>query len=87
MLHLKKVDGDKTQLVVRAETNLGNILLNILVSDKMNIMKRKNNLQFGCLPNPPIPGLPEGPVIMLVKVKDALMADQLEEKLLEAMKA
>ena len=29
-------------------------------------------------------GLPEGPVIMLVKVKDVLMADQLEEKLKEA---
>jgi len=84
MLHLKKVDGGKTQLLVRAETNLGNILLNILVNDQMNIDKRKNNIQFGCIPNPPIPGLPEGPVIMLVKVKDVLMADQLEEKLKEA---
>jgi hypothetical protein len=33
-----------------------------------------------------IPGIPDGPVIMLVKVKDALMADALEEKLNEAMK-
>ena len=56
MLHLKKVDGGKTQLLVRAETNLGNILLNIFVNDKMNILKRKNNLQFICLPNPAIPG-------------------------------
>ncbi len=55
MLHLKKAD-DKTQMLVRAETNLGNILLNILVNDKMNLMKRKNNLQFVCVPNPPIPG-------------------------------
>merc|ERR1711981_1369675 len=52
MLHLKKVDGGKTQLLVRAETNLGNILLNILVNDQMNIDKRKNNIQFGCIPNP-----------------------------------
>ena len=57
MLHLKKVDGGKTQLLVRAETNLGNILLNILVNDQMNIDKRKNNIQFGCIPNPPIPGI------------------------------
>jgi len=87
MLHLKKVEGGdtKTQLVVRAETNLGNILLNILVSDKMNVTKRKNNVQFVCVPNPPIKGM-EGPVIMLVKVKDSLMADQLEEKLEEATK-
>jgi len=87
MLHLKKVEGDtKTQMVVRAETNLGNILLNILVGGKMNVIKRKNNLQFVCVPNPPIKGV-EGPVIMLAKVKDSLMADQLEAKLEEAMKA
>ncbi len=104
MLHLKKAD-DKTQMLVRAETNLGNILLNILVNDKMNLMKRKNNLQFVCVPNPPIPGKyfwnsklakfsrnfmfsgQEGPVSMLIKVKDALMADQLEEKLKEAIQA
>lgn len=88
MLHLKKVDGgNKTQMIVRAETNLGNILLNILVGDSLNIMKRKNNLQFGCIPNPPIPGMPEGPAIMLLKVKDSVMADELEEKLNEAIKA
>merc|ERR1711953_1596475 len=86
MLHLKKVDK-KTQMIVRAETNLGNILLNILVGDSLNITKRKNNLQFGCLPNPPIPGMPEGPAIMLLKVKDSLMADELEQKLNEAIKA
>ena len=86
MLHLKKVENDKTQMVVRAETNLGNILLNILVNDKMNVIKRKNNIQFVCVPNPPIKGMEDGPVIMLVKVKDALMADQLEEKLKEATK-
>merc|ERR1712200_197205 len=87
MLHLKKVENNtKTQMVVRAETNLGNILLNILVGGKMNVIKRKNNLQFVCVPNPPIKGV-EGPVIMLAKVKDSLMADQLDEKLQEAMKA
>ena len=58
MLHLKKVEGDtKVQMVVRAETNLGNILLNILVNDKMNVIKRKNNVQFSCVANPPIKGM------------------------------
>ena len=74
-------------MVVRAETNLGNILLNIIVNDKLNVIKRKNNIQFGCIPNPPIKGLNDGPVIMLVKVKDSLLADQLEKKLNEAIKA
>ena len=55
MLHLKKADG-KTQLIVRADTNLGNVLLNILVTNKLNMIKRKNNIQFVCVPNPPIPG-------------------------------
>ena len=44
MLYLKKVDGSedkdgtKTQLLVRAETNLGNILLNVLLNNQMNLV-------------------------------------------------
>ena len=34
MLHLKKIKEDKTQLVVRADTSLGNILLNIMLPPK-----------------------------------------------------
>ena len=86
MLHLKKIDGGKTQLVVRAETNLGNILLNILVNDKMNPTKRTNNVQFVCIPNPVIKGV-EGPTSMLVKVKTADLADELLKKLEEVIKS
>ena len=63
----------------------GNILLNILVSDKMKVTVKKNNVQFMCVPNPPIKGM-EGPVMMLAKVKDSLMAEQLEAKLEEVTK-
>ena len=36
MLHLKPVDGSKkTQLLVRAETSLGNILLNIMLNKQV----------------------------------------------------
>ena len=47
MLHLKPVSGDdgKTQMVVRAETNLGSILLSIILSDKMQFAQRGNNVQ------------------------------------------
>lgn len=38
-------DDSKTQMVVRAETNLGNILLNIILSDKMQFVQRGNNVQ------------------------------------------
>lgn len=34
-LHLKPAGNEKTQLLVRADTNLGNILLNVLIPPKM----------------------------------------------------
>ena len=86
MLHLKKVDGDagstKTQLLVRAETNLGNILLNILINKQMNMTKRNNCIQFVCVPYPEIKGIEAGsPVTMLVKVKNADIASILEDEI------
>ena len=51
----------------------------------MSLLKRTNNIQFVCVPNPPIPGLAEGPVTMLVKVKNAEMADELEAKMKERL--
>ena len=88
MLYLKKVDGSedkdgtKTQLLVRAETNLGNILLNVLLNNQMNLLKRNNCVQFECIPNPEIPGVATGsPVTMLVKVKNADLASILEDEM------
>jgi len=38
MLHLKPVEGsNKTQLLVRAETSLGNILLNIMLNKQVSL--------------------------------------------------
>ena len=55
MLYLKSVDGNKTQLLVRADTNLGNVLLNILLSSQMPTTRvGKNNVMIVCVPNPPI---------------------------------
>lgn len=87
MLHLKPVEGGKkTQMVVRAETNLGNILLNILLNDKMSFAQRGNNVQFICVPNPPIKELSEGPAPMLIKVKNADLALELVKKVEERTK-
>ncbi|MEM7296650.1 MAG: hypothetical protein AAF391_00110, partial [Bacteroidota bacterium] len=77
-------DGKKTQLVVRAETNLGNILLNIMVSDKLMFKQTKNNVQFFCMPNPAIKDT-DGPVMMLVKVKNEAMGNDLMKKIDEAI--
>jgi hypothetical protein len=49
----------------------------------MSLLKRGNNIQFVCIPNPPIPGIEEGPVTMLVRVKNSEMADELEKNLKE----
>ena len=53
-LHLKSVSG-KTQLIVRADTSLGNVLLNIVINSAIPIAKQgKNNVMISCVPNPPI---------------------------------
>ena len=81
MLHLKRIE-DKVQMVVRAETNLGNILLNIIINKSMNFTRRANNVQFSCVPNPAIKDVEPGrPVIMLAKVKNADIATILEEEI------
>ncbi|KAH9502716.1 Nuclear pore complex protein Nup50 [Bulinus truncatus] len=79
-LHLKPVEEEKTQLLVRADTNLGNILLNILLSSSMPVNKQgKNNIVLVCIPNPPIDmkGDNTTPVPMLVRVKSEEDADAL----------
>ncbi|XP_011419086.3 nuclear pore complex protein Nup50 isoform X3 [Magallana gigas] len=82
-LHLKKPDG-KAQLVVRADTNLGNILLNISLSPSIPLKRQgTNNVYMMCVPNPKISPKDEEnkPVAMLVRVKNAEAADELLEKM------
>lgn len=82
-LHLKEID-DKAQLLVRADTNLGNILLNIMLSSSIPLKRQgKNNVSLICVPNPPINPKddPATPVPMLIRVKTAEDADQLLEKM------
>lgn len=51
-LYMKRVKDDKVQLIVRADTNLGNILLNIIVSEAIPATRNKNNLILVCIPTP-----------------------------------
>jgi nuclear pore complex protein Nup50 len=85
-LHLKPCD-DKTQLLVRADTNLGNILLNIMLTSAMPAKRLgKNNVIIVCVPNPPVnPNADEDkkPVQMMIRVKTAEMADELLAKINE----
>ncbi|MBN3281003.1 NUP50 protein, partial [Polyodon spathula] len=87
-LHLKQVAEQKTQLLVRADTNLGNILLNILVQSSMPCTRMgKNNVMVVCVPNPPVDEKsPTTPVPMLIQVKTAQDADELH-KIIKEKKA
>ncbi|KAM6314522.1 nuclear pore complex protein Nup50 isoform 1-T3 [Podargus strigoides] len=84
-LHLKPAGNEKTQLLVRADTNLGNILLNVLITPKMPCTRTgKNNVLIVCVPNPPIDEKnPAVPVTMLIRVKTSEDADELHKILLE----
>ncbi|CAL4097918.1 unnamed protein product [Meganyctiphanes norvegica] len=79
-LFLKKAE-EKTQLIIRANTNLGNILLNIIVGPSIGAMMRvgKNNVMIVCIPNPPIDPKSDNktPVKMLLRVKTSEDADAL----------
>ncbi|KFW77407.1 Nuclear pore complex protein Nup50 [Manacus vitellinus] len=88
-LHLKPAGNEKTQLLVRADTNLGNILLNVLIPPKMPCTRTgKNNVLIVCVPNPPIDEKnPTAPVTMLIRVKTSEDADELHKILLEKKEA
>lgn len=84
-----KPAGDKTQLLVRAFTNLGNILLNIILNKSIpTIRAGKNGVIIACIPNPPLDGKNDSkdPVKMLIKVKTSDDADALLEKINELKK-
>ncbi|XP_037551863.1 nuclear pore complex protein Nup50 [Nematolebias whitei] len=82
-LHLKHTADGKTQMIVRADTNLGNILLNIIVPPSMPCSRLgKNNVMVVCVPNPPIDDKNPGTHIpLLIRVKTAEDADELHKTL------
>ncbi|XP_023983108.1 nuclear pore complex protein Nup50 [Physeter macrocephalus] len=84
-LHLKPTANRKTQLLVRADTNLGNILLNVLIPPNMPCTRTgKNNVLIVCVPNPPIDEKnATTPVTMLIRVKTSEDADELHRILQE----
>ncbi|GIY24177.1 nuclear pore complex protein Nup50 [Caerostris darwini] len=83
-LYLKPLDG-KTQLLIRADTSLGNILLNIMLNASLPMSRTgKNNVLLVCIPNPPVdaknPNSKEA-IPILIRVKSAEEADELLETL------
>lgn len=85
-----KPAGEKTQLLIRALTNLGNILLNIILNPTIPTARAgKNGVILACIPNPPLSGSGSAstePVKMLIRVKTGEDADALLEKINELKK-
>jgi len=83
-IHLKLTDEKKVQVVVRAGTSLGNILLNVLISEGIPVERvGKNNVMVICVPNPPIDLKADPqPTTFLIRVKTGEEADELKEKML-----
>lgn len=78
-LFLKPTPNDKTQLLVRAETSLGNLLLNTLLTESIPTKRmNKNTIMLVCLPKPE--STPP-PVPVLLRVKTDEDADALLEAL------
>lgn len=75
-LFLKPVAGsEKVQLIVRADTNLGNLLLNFILSESIPLQRMgKNNVMLVCIPTP---DTKPPPVPVLLRVKTTEEADEL----------
>ncbi|KAH8276518.1 hypothetical protein KR026_006743 [Drosophila bipectinata] len=74
-IYLKPVkESGKTQLLVRADTNLGNILVNLILSDGIPCQRLgKNNVMMVCIPTPE----EKKATTMLLRVKTSEEADEL----------
>lgn len=79
-LYIKKIEGsDKHQLLVRANTSLGNVLLNLRLSSAIPTQKMgKNNVMIVCIPTP---DSKPPPTSVLIRVKTSEEADELLEVL------
>lgn len=84
-LHIKPVkDADKTQVIIRAGTTLGTILLNIMLTESVPLQRMgKNNVMMVCIPTP---DSKPPPTPILVRVKTGEEADELLETLKKYVK-
>ncbi|XP_050672653.1 nuclear pore complex protein Nup50 [Leptidea sinapis] len=79
-LYIKKVEeSNKHQLLVRANTALGNVLLNLIISSSIPTQRMgKNNVMIVCIPTP---DTEPPPTPVLIRVKTPEEADDLLEVL------
>ncbi|XP_037951305.1 nuclear pore complex protein Nup50 [Teleopsis dalmanni] len=77
-LYIKAVDENKKQLIVRADTSLGNVLVNLILNSSIPAQRLgKNNVMMVCLPTPEM----TQPTSLLLRVKTGEEADDLLENI------
>ncbi|XP_030387458.1 nuclear pore complex protein Nup50 [Scaptodrosophila lebanonensis] len=83
-LYLKPVkDSVKTQMLVRADTNLGNILVNLILTEGLPCQRMgKNNVMMVCVPTAD----DSKPTPLLLRVKSGDEADELLEQIKKHIK-
>ncbi|XP_061705719.1 nuclear pore complex protein Nup50 isoform X2 [Cydia pomonella] len=79
-LYIKKIEeSEKYQLLVRANTNLGNVILNLILATAIPTQRMgKNNVMMVCIPTP---DAKPPPTSILIRVKTSEEADELLETL------
>ena len=78
ILKVQSSSKGQAHLLMRNETSIGNVMLNVKVSADMLLSAKKNNVLLVCpTPNPPLSSIGEGPVTYLLGVKTAESAEQL----------
>jgi len=79
ILYLKPVANGKTQLITRADTSQGSVLLNLILTPDLPVQKTgKNNVLIVCIPTPEAK---PPPVPVLIRVKSEEERDKLLSEL------
>ena len=73
-------------LLLRNDTSIGNILINVRVTGDVPMTLTKNNLIVVCPPNPPLEKGDSDVVTYLIRVKTVQQAEELHTTIKENMK-
>ena len=65
------------RLLLRNDTTLGKVLLNVHLKGEVPVTQQKNNVIIVCQPNPPLSEDAGEIVTYLIRVKDASLAEEL----------
>ena len=85
-LKVQSSNGDSVRLLLRNDTSLGKVLLNVRLTTDVPMSLTKNNVIVVCPPNPPLGKEEDGAVTYLIRVKTAPLAEQLHTTIKDNLK-